>query len=80
MSPTKAVRRRFSVRRLSLGAVRWIAEDIADRFHTNLTPAERGELRALAEQSRDDLRALATDRDRRRLGQLVTKALIESRS
>jgi hypothetical protein len=80
MTPTKAVRRRFSVKRLSLGAVRWIAEDIADRFHTNLTPAERRELRALAMQSRDDLRTLATDRDRRRLGHLIAKALTAGHS
>jgi len=80
MKMIKGARRRISVKRMSVGALRWIAEDVADRFHANLTPAERRELRELAAQSRDDLRTLATDRDRRRLGQLLTKALTASRN
>jgi len=48
---------------------------ITERLRANLTPAERDELRDLAMRSRDTLRELATDRERRRLGQLVTKAL-----
>jgi hypothetical protein len=63
------------VKRLTTGALRFVAQDVADRLRTNLTPEERRELRALVAQSRDDLRAWATDRDRRRIGRLVVKAL-----
>ena len=79
MKMIRAARGRMSLKRISVGALRLVAEEVADRFRTNLTPAERRELRALAAQSRDDLTALATDHDRRRLGQLVAKALTASR-
>lgn len=62
-------------KRLTTGALRFVAQDVADRLRTNLTPDERRELRALVARSRDDLRAWATDRDRRRIGRLVVKAL-----
>jgi hypothetical protein len=71
----KARRRRITVKRMSVAALRFVATDILERVQTNLTPAERRELRALVLRSRDALRELATDRDRRRLGQLVAKAL-----
>jgi hypothetical protein len=64
-----------SARRLGSGALRFVAQDVADRVRANLTIEERRELRALVIQSRDDLTALATDRERRRLGRLVAKAL-----
>ena len=60
---------------MSIGAARFLAEDLAERFRTNLTPAERQELRELAARSRDMLRELATDGERRRLGQLLSKAI-----
>jgi hypothetical protein len=60
---------------MSTAALRFVGEEVLQRFRTNLTPAERRELRALVARSRDALRELATDRDRRRLGQLVAKAL-----
>jgi hypothetical protein len=62
-------------KRLTTAALRFVAEDVADRLQTNLTAEERRELRALIAQSRDDLKALATDRERRRLRRLVRKAL-----
>ena len=63
------------VKRLTTGALRFVAQDVADRLRTNLTPEERRELRALVVQSRDELKVWATDRERRRLGRLVVKAL-----
>jgi hypothetical protein len=75
MRQLPAILRRLRWKRMSIGAARFLAEDLAERFRTNLTAAERQELRELAVRSRDTLRELATDRERRRLGQLVSKAL-----
>jgi hypothetical protein len=75
MRNLRPTRRRIPWKRMSTTALRFVAEQVLERFRTNLTPAERRELRALVARSRDALRELATDRDRRRLGQLVAKAL-----
>lgn len=81
--------RRIPWKRMGAAVARMIGEEVAERVQRNLTPAERRELGELALQTRDEvgdlalwardeLRDLAADPERRRLGQLVAKALTDA--
>ena len=88
MSIVGRIRPRVPWKRMVTAVAHLIAQEVAERVQSNLTPAERRELGELALQARDELgelglwardelRELAAGPESRRLGQLVAKALTD---